>query len=502
MRAIMVMMRVSAGATNLRLALGTCGCFQQINNNSHNSHNSHNEPKAKNSSKRIIFSETPKMAPHMNDDNDVILKSSDDVDVDVDVDVHVDVARRRGSGSTSRISDPTTTTTPTATRMVGNDDTDIEIDDAAVRNDRSFLKRKWWQPLGQSDLNGNMRNIREVLHATMTPPPTTPHEPAGRTSLPSPPSMCLPPVPASTSLCLPQRPSLCPSVVSPTPPPRSQQQETSPGRRTVISGGRQNHQQRHTKTSSSKPKSVHFAPLVKKKTIKHYKDFSDEEFSLTWLTSEELHGILQDCIKTVKMMVRGELILEDVDGLCVRGLEFKTPEGSRERKANKARGFQAVLTEQAVKKSKGGGGGGANANANASAISGRRQQQQQDSLPLRLSMLYRDATRHVRRRARAMAQKDEQAARTIYNESNVNTSAGTADCRLDIVVCWNGEEAVPEVSVPSTPAPNLKISRKTGAGPQPRRFATSSPTTVYDPLDGWSSPLMALEQQQQQYDQN
>ena len=432
------------------------------------------------------------MAPHMNDGNDMILTSSD-INND-DVDVNVNVARRRGSGSNPRSSDRTTTTTTATTtaRMDVDDDTDIEIDDDTMANDRSFLKRKWWQPFEQNVLKANMTSIREDLH-TVTPPPTTkPHESAGRTSLPSPPSMCLPPVAASATPCLPQRPSLCPSVVAPTPPPRSQQQqETTPGRRKVIAGGRQyqqERQERHAKASTSAPKSVHFAPLVKKKTIKHYKDFSDEEFFLTWLSSEELHDILQGCIKTVKMMVRGELILEDVDGLCVRGLEFKTPEGSRERKANKAKGLQAVLMEQAAQKAKGGGGGGANASSSTSA--------------LRLSMVYRDATRHVRRKARALAQNDEQAARTIYNESNVNTSAGTVDCRLDIVVCWNGDEAMPSVPVPSTPTPKTKGSRKTGSGPQPRRFATSSPTTVYDPLDGWSSPLVALEQQEQQYNQN
>lgn len=83
-------------------------------------------------------------------------------------------------------------------------------------------------------------------------------------------------------------------------------------------------------------------------------------------------------------------------------------------------------------------------------------------------MVYRDATRHVRRKARALAQNDEQAARTIYNESNVNTCAGTVDCRLDIVVSWNGDEAMPVVPVPSPLTPTMKASIKEGAGPQPR----------------------------------
>lgn len=143
----------------------------------------------------------------------------------------------------------------------------------------------------------------------------------------------------------------------------------------IVVGGRE----------GSHGKAVSFSPLIRYKQMKHINDYSDEEFFATWLVEDELRGILKQCAQTVKMMVRGEPVVE-ADGFCSRGLEYKTPVGSRGRKENKSKAMKAVLAEQQRQRAKG------------------------VWQPKRLSKIYREVSNHPRRTARLMAVKDEEAA--------------------------------------------------------------------------------------------
>ena len=98
-------------------------------------------------------------------------------------------------------------------------------------------------------------------------------------------------------------------------------------------------------------KSVHWNHRVEKKRHHRVVDLSQEEKEAVWYTENDTKIILAMAKVTVKMMMKGEPC-DDVD-YCSRGLEGKTPAGSKQRQKNKLRVRKALLEEQEIQREEG-----------------------------------------------------------------------------------------------------------------------------------------------------
>lgn len=103
---------------------------------------------------------------------------------------------------------------------------------------------------------------------------------------------------------------------------------------------------------SNNGKSVKFHSRVRFKHVKHVDDYTDREYFATWYVEEDLTDIFNHCVDTVRKMVNGYQLNED-DGYCARGLEYKTPTGAKTRKQNKSKGLRTVLDEQERQRTEG-----------------------------------------------------------------------------------------------------------------------------------------------------
>lgn len=107
--------------------------------------------------------------------------------------------------------------------------------------------------------------------------------------------------------------------------------------------------------SDAKPKSsqkqVHWNHKVEKKRHPRIQDLTVEEREAVWYTEGDTKIILAMAKVTVKMMMKGEPC-DDVD-YCSRGLEGKTPDGSKRRQKNKLRVRKALLEEQEMQREEG-----------------------------------------------------------------------------------------------------------------------------------------------------
>jgi len=106
-----------------------------------------------------------------------------------------------------------------------------------------------------------------------------------------------------------------------------------------------------TPMNEKKGKRVHWHNKVEKKRHPRIQDLSKAERESIWYTESDTKIILAMAKVTVKMMMRGEPC-DDID-YCSRGLEGKTPEGSKRRQRNKLRVRQALLEEQEIQREEG-----------------------------------------------------------------------------------------------------------------------------------------------------
>ena len=106
----------------------------------------------------------------------------------------------------------------------------------------------------------------------------------------------------------------------------------------------------NTKPSTSKKK-LTFHHKVEKKRHHRLQDLSEEERENVWYTEGDTKIILAIAKVTVKMMMKGEPC-DDMD-YCSRGLEGKTPDGSKKRQKNKLRVRKALLEEQEIQREEG-----------------------------------------------------------------------------------------------------------------------------------------------------
>eukprot|EP00980_Cylindrotheca_fusiformis_P009713 scaffold2143_cov125-Cylindrotheca_fusiformis.AAC.15 len=96
---------------------------------------------------------------------------------------------------------------------------------------------------------------------------------------------------------------------------------------------------------------VHWYHKVQKKRHIRIQDMDVEERQNVWYTEADSKLILAMAKVTVKMIMKDEEC-DDID-YCSRGLEGKTPAGSKRRQKNKMKVRRAVLEEQDIQRDEG-----------------------------------------------------------------------------------------------------------------------------------------------------
>jgi len=98
---------------------------------------------------------------------------------------------------------------------------------------------------------------------------------------------------------------------------------------------------------------VSFARSVMHKEVRHINDFTSEEVSKLWMTAPDYQVVRKIVKTTVLKMMRGQIIPEDDEQFCSRGLEYRTKAGSKARSQTKLHARMAVLNEQDIQRDEG-----------------------------------------------------------------------------------------------------------------------------------------------------
>jgi len=100
--------------------------------------------------------------------------------------------------------------------------------------------------------------------------------------------------------------------------------------------------------ASSPPKplkrKVSFFPRVRIQRVANRKDLKAQT-KRTWYTRDEFKDIRKECFDTIKMMQGGETV-DESEGFCSLGLEYKTANNYKARQRNKVEVRQVVFEEQ------------------------------------------------------------------------------------------------------------------------------------------------------------
>jgi hypothetical protein len=92
-------------------------------------------------------------------------------------------------------------------------------------------------------------------------------------------------------------------------------------------------------------KNVTFFQIVTIKAHDHFRDMSLEEREATWYKKENYIEMKKECIPAVRLLLKGAYP-GDTDVLCKRGIEYRTPKGSKQRKMKQRVSVQAVRSAQ------------------------------------------------------------------------------------------------------------------------------------------------------------
>jgi hypothetical protein len=106
------------------------------------------------------------------------------------------------------------------------------------------------------------------------------------------------------------------------------------------------------KSTSGKSKcNITWAKVANQIEIPHINDFEQEIIEAQWFTVDEMQEIRDSVKETARIMsLNGKQIIEDDDEeFCFRGLEHRTKQGRRKRNHNKNRAWEAVQAEQHFK---------------------------------------------------------------------------------------------------------------------------------------------------------
>jgi hypothetical protein len=106
------------------------------------------------------------------------------------------------------------------------------------------------------------------------------------------------------------------------------------------------------KSTSGKSKcKITWAKVANQFEIPHINDLEQEVIEAQWFTADEMKEIKDSVKETARIMsLDGKQIIEDDDEeFCFRGLEYRTKQGRRKRYDNKTRAWEAVQDEQHLK---------------------------------------------------------------------------------------------------------------------------------------------------------
>lgn len=124
-------------------------------------------------------------------------------------------------------------------------------------------------------------------------------------------------------------------------------------------------------------------------TVPSRSEFTEKEFGDTWYTKYDLKTMKSDFIVTIKKMAKNLPLADDEEA---RGLEHKTPHGSRSRTDNRYQAMDAILDEQ------------------------ERQWDQGRKDPEYLAKLYRQSSAHCQMTAYLIAEKDADYVKQLLEE--------------------------------------------------------------------------------------
>lgn len=97
--------------------------------------------------------------------------------------------------------------------------------------------------------------------------------------------------------------------------------------------------------SASRVRKVSFLPRVRIHRVPNRKSMARAVRGLIWYDRADFKIIRQECFDTIELLQRGDLVNED-EGMCPLGLEYKTAQNYRERQRNKREVRQVVFDEQ------------------------------------------------------------------------------------------------------------------------------------------------------------
>jgi hypothetical protein len=100
-----------------------------------------------------------------------------------------------------------------------------------------------------------------------------------------------------------------------------------------------------------RPLRVSFDETIRVKETLHINDFSEEEYCMYWITSDEQVVILNMADITTELMCMGAL--EDGENICFRGLEGKTEQANQEYSEKYLGLINAIIMEQEQSSSNG-----------------------------------------------------------------------------------------------------------------------------------------------------
>mmetsp|Transcript_111045 Transcript_111045/g.155896 ORF Transcript_111045/g.155896 Transcript_111045/m.155896 type:complete len:203 (-) Transcript_111045:28-636(-) len=166
-------------------------------------------------------------------------------------------------------------------------------------------------------------------------------------------------------------------------------------------------------------KGVSFATNVATYDIIHLAEFSDEERESSWYNRNELRAIKDDAKRMANLSVMtDDATTDNINNadLCLRGLEAKTPSGSRKKRQNRIEARAAVFMEQEVQDDNG------------------------FSDPDELADVYFEYTESCQAEAQMIAIRDEKEAKEIY-ESSKFSDIDSLYGRLLIVAPASGSAA-------------------------------------------------------------
>ena len=92
-------------------------------------------------------------------------------------------------------------------------------------------------------------------------------------------------------------------------------------------------------------KKVSFFPRVRIQRVTNRKDLLKAQVKRVWYSRDEFTSIRKECFDTIKIMQEGGVV-DESEGYCSLGLEYKTTKNYKERQRNKMEVRQCVFDEQ------------------------------------------------------------------------------------------------------------------------------------------------------------